>query len=206
MSNDCKLNLSLMGNSENLITWGTVLSRKGLTLNGIYMPTRWIALASVLLLGCPAYNNALETAKSGDILFVEADFFAALEEAEKQLILRVQGPRALVFLYFNEAVQVGELAKETLGGDAELFGIRLDNSNLVSDNIELYDLKLYGRLPIVGKDIVRVDEVCGGRPHEPNPSEDYSLSCSDVTFVLRPRQDEHYQESDISRIMEIVLS
>lgn len=206
MSNDCKLNIALMGNSENLITWGTILSRKGLTLSGIYMPAHWAALASVLLLGCPAYSTGLETAESGELLFIEADFFEAWEETEKQQILQAKGPRAIVFIHFNESVQTEKSDEEKLDTVAQKLVSRANLYNKHLDNCEFYDLQLYGSLPTIGKDILRVDEVCAGRPHEPNPSEDYALSCAGVTFVLRPWQEERSQEADIGRIIETVLS
>lgn len=205
MSSDCKLNIALIGNSENLITWGTILSRKGLTLSGIYMPAHWAALVSVLLLGCPAYSTGLETAESGELLFIEADFFATWEETEKQQILQVKGPRAIVFVHFNGAVQAEKSDEEKLDKVSQQLVSRANIANKYLDNCEFYDLQLYGSLPLIGKDVLRVDEVCAGRPHEPNPSEDYVLSCAGVTFVLRPWQDEHSQEAGIGRIIETVL-
>ncbi|GEM_PF-3781236 len=205
MSNDCKLNIALMGNSENLISWGTILSRKGLTLSGTYMPAHWAALASVLLLGCPAYNTSLETAESGELLFIEADFLATWKEAEKWQILKSKGPKAIVFIHFDESVQAEKSDEEKLDKAAQQLVHRVNFDNEYLGNCEFYDLQLCGSLPPIGKDILRVDEVCAGRPHEPNPSEDYALSCANVTFMLRPWQEERSQEAAISSIIETAL-
>lgn len=205
MSNDCKLNIALMGNSENLITWGTILSRKGFTLSGIYMPAHWAALASVLLLGCPAYSTSSETAESADLLFIEADFLAACEKDEKQRILQAKGLRAVIFMHFNEDIQLDKSEEEKLEKAVQSSHSLTDINDNHANNCEFYDLQLYGSLPSIGKDVLKVDEVCAGRPHEPNPSEDYLLSCAGVTFVLRPWQEERGQEADIGRIIETVL-
>ncbi len=205
MSNDCKLNIALIGNSENLITWGAILSRKGFTLSGIYMPAHWAALASVLLLGCPAYSTSSETAESGELLFIEADFFSACEKDERQRILQAKGLRTVIFMYFNEDVQADKSEEEKLDKAVQSSHSLANIDSNYSGNCELYNLQLYGSLPSIGKDVLRVDEVCAGRPHEPNPSEDYMLSCAGVTFVLRPWQEEHGQEADIGRIIETVL-
>lgn len=205
MSNNCKLSIALMGSSENLITWGTILSRKGFTLSGIYMPAHWAALASVLLLGCPAYSTSSETAESGDLLFIEADFFNACEKAEKQKILQAKELRAVIFMSFNGDVQNDKSEEEKLDKAVQSSHSLANIDSSYSSNCEFYDLQLYGNLPSIGKDVLRVDEVCAGRPHEPNPSEDYLLSCAGVTFVLKPWQEKRGQEADIGRIIETVL-
>lgn len=205
-NNDCQLNIALMGKSENLITWGTILSRKGLTLSGIYMPNHEAALASVLLFGCPAYTTSLETAQAAELLFIEADFFQAEEESQREQMWQAKRDGAIVFIHFNSSTQMEKFGEEIPDSIGKLSLSQEESDSNSGKKCEVYDLQLCSPLPSIGKYILRVDEVCAGRPHEPNPSEDYSLSCSGMTWALRPRQDRKAQEANIERIIETALS
>lgn len=200
-----ELSLSLMGDSENLITWGAILARKGFTLTGIYMPTHCEALASVLLLGCPAYDNYQETAESGDILFVEAHYFSALTKVEKEQVLGTKTLKAVVFMQFNEKAPTADIEDGRQSIELESAYTYLNNISEVQGSSEPYYLQIEGRLPAIGKDIIRVDEVCAGQPHEPIPTEDYPLNCSEVGFVLKPLREVSDQEENIGRILETIL-
>ena len=204
MDNNNELSLSLMGSSENLITWGAILARKGFTLGGIYMPTHCEALASVLLLGCPAYSSCQETAETGGILFLEDNYFNTLSQVEKQQILETKALEAVVFTHFDGTAQTDNAEEKAQNIGAEFVDSCLNNTAEIH-GCELYYLQINGCLPSIGKDIVRVDEVCAGQPHEPIPTEDYPLSCSEVSFVLRPLRGVGCREENIGHILKTVL-
>ncbi|MGM9999025.1 MAG: hypothetical protein ACI38Q_06490 [Candidatus Bruticola sp.] len=206
-----QLSFALIGESENFISWGTLLARKGFTLSGIYLPQRWAALASVLLLGCPAYASLEETASSGDILFIEKSLLAQLPAEQKSKILNPgrqsskeiaenQNERVAVLIDFvRELPETGvDKAEEQSSEISELMSLIVDSETDFSRRC--YLLKVSGPLSEAGRDILRVDEVCNGRAHEPNPCRDYTFDCCGLRLLLKSMEAE---ESDCDGVRSV---
>ena len=164
--------LSLCGTSENIITLGTLLARGGWPIGAIFMPERFFALASVLLLGCPAYDNLNEALEATDTAIIEDTL---LEQVTSQLAVcskdsRNSG-RLIIAVHFANAADNGPMDK-------------LEKSSLPnSAAVRFLWLNIWGKLPSIGQDIVQVQERSQGS-HEPNPSRDYELNCRGISCEL----------------------
>ncbi|MGM9991578.1 MAG: hypothetical protein ACI376_01840 [Candidatus Bruticola sp.] len=212
---DNYLQLVLIGESENFISWGLLLSRKGFTLSGVYLPQRWAALASVLLLGCPAYTNIEETAASGNIIFIERSFWAQLSEENKSKMLNLDESNCapnetcpinksvvlIDFLGEGPTFSSKEAATKAFEAPNDLQAF-VDKT---ASSWQWYLLKIAGSLSEAGRDILRVDEMCCGRAHEPNPCQDYSLDCSGLSFLLKSLKAEENESCGVKNILEKLL-
>ena len=151
--------LSLCGTSENIITLGTLLARGGWPIGAIFMPERFFALASVLLLGCPAYDNLNEALEATDTAIIEDTL---LEQVTSQLAV---------------------CSKDSRNSGRLIIAVHFANAADNGAAVRFLWLNIWGKLPSIGQDIVQVQERSQGS-HEPNPSRDYELNCRGISCEL----------------------
>ncbi|MBQ7528382.1 hypothetical protein IJT10_00565 [bacterium] len=156
-----KYGLALLGFDEKIITWGTLLARRGVSLEAFFMPEHSWALEGSILMGCPAYSQLSDFVKRAKIIMVENGddtICNACKKLEDKLIV--------VISFVNSLTENPKDDKFFLP---------------VTKNV-IY-LNIIGQLPKIGEYICQVDNYLDGL-HEPNPQSDYNLSLSSLQFTI----------------------
>lgn len=157
----------LWGWSEGFIAWGLQLARRDWPLGAVHLPSAPESLASVLLLGCPAYLEFSDWLQAGPLRMVEyppaprlepswpplAEWIASLDPSAKARLLLIH-----CGVEDEEARAWRRQASAEPGGELLNFW-----------SVEGLDTKS-------GRDILQVERLAALTGHEPAPRADYPLA------------------------------